>query len=143
MEPALGYPNQKRSASVGRSTARPSSSTMERSQNSSRNLNVGRGSFASGSWVSAGGGGSPRPDGGKKSATDRYALVGSRAAAELVPADLGLVAFSFAAVSTVRSLNSSACCVLLRAPCRRVQRAINAKREMEAREERELEQRRL
>jgi Ca2+-binding EF-hand superfamily protein len=104
MEPALGYPNQKRSASVGRSTARPSSSTMERSQNSSRNLNVGRGSFASGSWVSAGGGGSPRPDGGKKSATDRYALVGSRAAAELVPADLRLVAFSFAAVSTVRSL---------------------------------------
>jgi hypothetical protein len=87
MEPALGYPNQKRSTSAGRSTARPSSSTVDRSQNSSRSLNIGRGSFASGSWISAAGGGSPRPDGGKKSATDRY--VGCRTTVELLPRKFG------------------------------------------------------
>ena len=78
MEPALGYPgSNQRSISVGRNTGRPTSSSADRSH-PSRRINVGRGTFASGAWVSAAGGGSPRPDGGKKTATDRYAGVCTR-----------------------------------------------------------------
>jgi hypothetical protein len=67
-EPALGYPgsNRRRSISAGRNRRGAKAPSSPAAASSA----MGRGSFASGNWVSAGGG-SPRPDRAKKTATDR------------------------------------------------------------------------